>query len=193
MDFYGDLQNGIKEVVLTGVEISNYQPSLGSLADQLLKKTKIEKISFGSINIQAFDKIFLSLLSYNQSRLTSHFHIPLQSGCNTVLERMKRKYRVEKFLKKLLAIKTAVPNFSLSTDLIVGFPGETEEEFKRTVVTLKKIKKLLGANFRKIHVFRYSPRKRTVASVKENDPGWERVSDRQKKLRSEIIRQFLNP
>jgi len=188
------VKEGINEVILTGVEISNYQPNLVKLIRKILKQTKIEKISFGSININAFDEEFISLYKDQKTkyRLTNHFHIPLQSGCNNVLERMGRKYGTENFFGKLQILTKIIPNFSFSTDIIVGFPGETTKEFKVTISTLKKIKNLLGDRFKKIHVFRYSARKGTVAAAKEGTKGWEKVSEKLKTIRSKRIRELLN-
>ncbi len=188
------IKEGIKEIILTGVEVSDYQPSLAKLVKDILKFTKIDKISFGSININAFNREFLKLYEDKkiQPRLTSHFHIPLQSGCNNVLARMRRKYGVEDFFRKLQILKKIIPNFSFSTDIIVGFPGETQEEFEETMITLKKFKKLLGKRFRKTHVFRYSPRQGTMAAKKEGEKNWEKVKEKSKIIRSRKVRFLLN-
>jgi threonylcarbamoyladenosine tRNA methylthiotransferase MtaB len=154
------VKQGIEEVVLTGIDTSSfrimnnvssikykYKNHLAELIRQILKRTEIQKISFGSININAFDKEFIKLFCSWSGRLTTHFHIPLQSGSDSVLKRMNRRYSVSDFVKKTTELKKKIPKFSLSTDIIVGFPGETSEEFKQTISTIKKLKKILSKSF----------------------------------------------
>jgi len=224
---------GIKEVVLTGIDISSfrimnnvssikykYKNHLAELIRHILKRTEIKKISFGSINTNAIDDEFINLLrsgnrrlksattnsviahfparnathsvAGGSSRLTNHLHIPLQSGSDSVLKRMKRNYSVKDFDKKISELKKNIPGFTLSTDIIVGFPGETREEFEQTVKTIKKLKKILGKNFTHVHVFRYSPRKGTTASKMLGKKGWEKVPSKEKNRRSRIIRELIN-
>lgn len=99
-------------------------------------------------------------------KICDHFHLSLQSGCNETLKRMNRKYTIEEFEQIVKILRKAFPNVALTTDIIVGFPGETEEEFETTYKFLEKIK------FSKMHVFKYSPRKGTrAASMKEQVDG----------------------
>jgi len=132
------------------------------------------------------------------NRVSSHFHIPLQSGCDETLKRMGRKYSVEEFIKTIKKIKKKISGFSFSTDIIVGFPGETKKEFNQTIRIIKTLKTILGKNFTKIHVFRYSPKEGTVAAKMEGKKGsvcakasarqsWERVDEKEKKRRAARI------
>jgi threonylcarbamoyladenosine tRNA methylthiotransferase MtaB len=205
------VKQGIKEVVLTGIDIASYD-NLAQLIKSILRNTKIKKISFGSINIEAFDDDFIRLFRSgianrfrcrSECRLTKHFHIPLQSGSDTVLKRMNRKYTAKQFIKKVHQLKKEIKDFSFSTDIIVGFPGETEKEFQQTIAAIKKFKKILGKSFTHAHVFRFSPREGTAAAnmLGQKGPpsskasarqGWEKVSSKSKKTRSKIIRELLN-
>lgn len=222
-------REGIREVILTGVDISNYNlksPAFASgsstrlikscsapdtsagkqklkfnksknglvkLIRKILEETKINKISFGSINIEAFDKEFINLHQNKKmvSRLSSHFHIPLQSGSETVLKRMRRCYTAYEFKDKIVKLKSEIQNFSFSTDIIVGFPGETEEEFQETLETIKYFKKILGKNFIKVHFFRYSSRPGTLAGKREEEKGWEKVAEEVRRKRTRFLRMRL--
>ncbi len=191
-------KKGIKQIILTGVEISNYsynklgnKQDLADLLEQIFEQTTINKISFGSININAFTNKFINICKKNPKKINRKFHIPLQSGCDSTLERMNRKYTTKKFYKTIEKIQKKLPDFKLSTDLIVGFPGETNQEFKQTLEYLKKLNKLLNDNFFKIHVFRYSPRKGTIAEKMEKKGLWKKVNGKTKKLRSHIVRKLL--
>lgn len=121
-------------------------------------------------------------------RLSSRFHIPLQSGCDETLRRMNRKYSISNFQFLISKLKKEIPNFSFSTDIIVGFPGESRREFKKTMTTITTIKTILGKNFIKIHVFRYSPKKGTMAEKMEQK--WGMVDGKEKKSRAKAL-QFL--
>jgi threonylcarbamoyladenosine tRNA methylthiotransferase MtaB len=203
---------GIEEFILTGVETDQYQfnlkkttpdltaeiqkisSALGRLIILLLKETDLKKISFGSVSLDTFTKDFVKIFAdkkYKQ-RLTAHFHIPLQSGCKATLFRMNRNYTPEKYLTKITMIDNIIPEFTLSTDFIVGFPGETEEEFKESFSFLKKLKARLGKRFKKAHTFRYSPREGTIASKMMQAKKWQKVNSKIKKQRSEAVRRLIN-
>jgi len=186
-------KQGIKEIILTGIDISDYKPSLVQLIKKILNKTNIKKISFGSINLEAFDKKLMNLFSVKEKkpRLTKHFHIPIQSGSNQTLKRMNRKYNVEQFIKTIKKIKKNIPNFSFSTDIIVGFPGETKEEFEQTLRTIKQLKIILNKDFTRAHIFRYSPKKGTIAEIKEGKKEWKKVDEKEKKTRAQAIKDSL--
>ena len=208
------LKNGIEEIILTGVDIADYhfqsQPFGGTnfsdgnfqanlkndlvkLLKLILLKTKIKKISFGSINLKAFDREFIDFYQkVNLEKLSTHFHIPLQSGCQATLKRMKRKYTVRQFIKTIKRLKKEIFGFSFSTDLILGFPGETEEEFKQTLETIKTLKLFLGKSFIKIHLFRYSPRLGTLAAKMRGRKGWEIVPAPLKKQRLKKINELFS-
>lgn len=191
------VKKGIKEVVLTGIDIADYKLTtkeandLVKLIKLILTKTKIKKISFGSLGLGVFDKEFFDLYQSSLSnRLTTHFHIPLQSGCNQTLKRMARKYRVEEFNSKIVELKKNLKHFTFSTDIIVGFPGETEKEFKQSLKTIKSIKKMLNKNFTHIHIFRFSPKKGTLASKMEGK--WGQIDEKIKKKRAAQIRKIIS-
>jgi threonylcarbamoyladenosine tRNA methylthiotransferase MtaB len=170
----------IKEIILTGIDIADYK-NLPKLLKLILSQTTIKKISFGSININAFSKSFLDLFPNN--RLASNFHIPLQSGCDATLKRMNRKYSISNFQRQLSNIQKKIPHFTFSTDIIVGFPGETDQEFNQSLKFLKSLK------LTKIHVFRYSSRKGTVASKMEKK--WGKVTEEIKRKRAQQIGNLL--
>lgn len=157
------LNNGFKEIVLTGIDVSSYGLELYKnygfsdlLEDILIRFPNIYRIRISSIEESMIDEKFLSLLS--DRRLAKHLHLSLQSGSDAVLKKMNRRYDTESFYKKILKIYKVDPNINLTTDVIVGFPGESEEDFTRTCEFIRK------CNFTKIHVFPYSDRKGTAAS-----------------------------
>ena len=159
---------GIKEVVLTGIHIASYgvdfKDSNIRLIDLLEKINEIkgiERIRLGSLEPTIITDDFLLRLK-RLSKIAHHFHLSLQSGCDETLKRMNRKYTTEKFKKICNNIRKAYPDVHLTTDIIVGFPGETDEEFEITYNFLKDIK------FYKMHVFKYSPRKGTIAEKMSN-------------------------
>ena len=159
------VEDGHKEIVLTGIHTGHYGSDINYSFSNLLKD--IEKIDgllrlrISSIEITELNEEFLEVLK-NSKILVDHMHIPLQSGSNTILKLMNRKYDKEYFINKINEIRSIRPNMSITTDLIVGFPGETEELFKETIDTINKIR------FSKIHVFPFSLRKGTKAEELEN-------------------------
>ena len=160
------VNQGHKEVVLTGIHTGNYGAEFNHyhLADLLKDILKIEgllRLRISSIEITELNEEVLEVLK-NNNVLVDHLHIPLQAGSDTVLKRMNRKYDTNYFIEKLESIRNIRPNISITTDIIVGFPGETEEEFLETIETSKK------CQFSKIHVFPYSLRKGTKAETLPN-------------------------
>ena len=159
--------NGIKEVVITGIHVASYGKDFEEkydLIDLLLEINDIkgiERIRIGSIEPKLFSEGNLNRIS-KVTKLAHHFHLSLQSGCSEVLKRMNRKYTAEEFETIVKNIRNTFNDVILTTDIIVGFPGETEEEFNCTYEFLKKIK------FYKTHVFKYSERKGTLASKMPN-------------------------
>ena len=155
--------NGIKEVVITGIHVASYGKDLKNgykLIDLLEAINKIEgikRIRLGSLEPTIITEEFVDRLK-KLEKICDHFHLSLQSGCNETLSRMNRKYTTEEFKNVCKILRKAYPNVSLTTDIIVGFPGETEEEFSKTYEFLKEI------NFYKMHIFKYSPRKGTKAA-----------------------------
>ena len=166
------VKNGIKEVVITGIHIASYGKDFNSgiglidLLESLDKIAGLERIRLGSLEPTIITESFVDRLS-KLDKICDHFHLSLQSGCDKTLKRMNRRYSSEEFEKVTELLRKEFPNASLTTDIIVGFPGETEEEFETTYNFLKKIA------FYRMHVFKYSPRKGTKAAVMENQiDGW---------------------
>jgi len=168
-------KQGIKEVILAGINISLYQPGLAKLLNQILTKTTISRIRFGSININAFSNKLIALYS-KTSRLCRHFHIPAQSGSDKILKLMKRNYSTKEFIDTVKKIKAQIPDVNITTDIIVGFPGETNNDFKKTLSFCRRL------CFGKIHIFRYSPRPKTPAARFKNQ-----VQDIIKKTRAQKL------
>ena len=159
--------NGIKEVVITGIHVASYGKDLKNgyklidLLEDINKIEGIKRIRLGSLEPTIITEEFVDRLK-KLEKICNHFHLSLQSGCNETLSRMNRKYTTEEFKNVCKILRKAYPNVSLTTDIIVGFPGETEEEFNKTYEFLKKI------NFYKMHIFKYSPRKGTKAADMRN-------------------------
>lgn len=153
--------NNHQEIVLTGIHTGRYKSAnydLSDLLNALSKIAKIKRIRISSIEITELDDKFLQTLK-NNPKICNHLHIPLQSGSDLVLKKMNRKYDLAYFADKIAKIREIRPDISISTDIIVGHPYETAEEFKSTLDFVKKIK------FSKIHVFPYSIRENTAASL----------------------------
>ena len=166
------VKSGYKEIVITGIHIGAYGKDLGDgsyrisslIEDILFKCPDLYRLRISSIEESEIDDHFLELLK-NDHRIASHLHIPLQSGSSSVLKRMKRKYDTEDFLRKLEAIREARPNIAITTDIIAGFPQESEQEWQETVSFCKL------ARFAEIHVFPFSSRPGTyAATLKDIDP-----------------------
>ena len=154
-------ENGCREIVLTGIETGSYGRDIGSSLVELLEEIdKIEgigRIRLGSLDPSIMKKNFIARIAKLKS-LTHHFHISMQSGSNSVLRLMKRKYNAEMALESINALRAAMPDVCFTTDIIVGFPGESEENFLETVEFAKKAKFLM------MHVFPYSKREGTPAA-----------------------------
>ena len=179
---------GIKEVVITGIHIASYGKDfimckdekirnyrLIDLLEEINKIDGIERIRLGSIEPLLITEEFVERLK-KLNKICHHFHLSLQSGCNETLKRMNRRYTTEQFRNIVTILRGAYKDVNLTTDIIVGFPGETEEEFNKTYEFLKEI------NFYKMHVFKYSPRKGTKAAVMANQVPGNIKEERSKKL-----------
>ena len=154
------VKNGHKEIVLTGIHTGSYNDSDKDFVDVINELSNIdglERIRLSSVEITELNDKFMDMLK-NNSKFCDHLHVPLQAGSNEVLKMMNRKYDLKYFEEKINHIRTIRPNISITTDIIVGFPEETEEMFNSTYEFSNKIK------FSKIHVFPYSKRNGTVAS-----------------------------
>ncbi len=154
--------NGYYEVVLTGIHTGNYgsdiDRSFSELLKELVKIDKLKRLRISSIEVTELNDQVLEVLKNNKV-IVDHLHIPLQAGTNKILEAMNRKYNLDYFFDKIAKIRSIRPDISISTDIIVGFPGETEEDFQETMENARKLE------FSKIHVFPYSVRKNTKASL----------------------------
>lgn len=158
------VKQGYKEIVLTGIHTGRYgidiNTNLETLLDNLVKIKGLYRIRLSSIEINEITPHIIELIN-NNNIMAKHLHVPLQSGSEKILKSMNRKYNKEEFINKIKNLKN-IKDISLTTDLIVGFPGEGEEEFQETLDTLKEIE------FTKIHTFPYSKREGTPASTMNN-------------------------
>ena len=156
-------KEGIKEVVITGIHVASYGKDFADnyrlidLLEEINQIEGIKRIRLGSIEPLLIDEDFISRLT-KLEKICHHFHLSLQSGCDETLKRMNRRYTTKEFEKIVNLLREKYNDVILTTDIIVGFPGETEEEFNKTYDFLKKIK------FYKMHVFKYSQRKGTKAN-----------------------------
>ncbi len=162
------VQNGYKEIVITGIDLASYGKEEGTsllelLKDILKQEKNILRLRISSLEASQIDEEFIDFLK-TEDRIASHLHIPLQSGSDTVLKRMNRKYDKASFLKKIKMIKSIDKDIALACDVIVGFPLESEEEFQECIDFIYE------ASFNYLHVFPYSIRKNTVASKLEQVP-----------------------
>lgn len=179
---------GIKEVVITGIHIASYGKDFAMSKDSKLTNYRlidlleeineiqgIQRIRLGSIEPLLITVEFVERLK-RLEKICHHFHLSLQSGCDETLKRMNRRYTTEQFKEIVRLLRNAYSDVNLTTDIIVGFPGETDEEFNKTYQFLKEIK------FYKMHVFKYSPRKGTKAAVMPNQINGDIKEERSKKL-----------
>ena len=175
------VDRGIKEVVITGIHIASYgkdfKENIGiiDLLEALNKIENLKRIRLGSIEPTLITDEFLARL-VKLEKICKHFHLSLQSGCNETLARMNRRYTIEEFEEVVNRLRKAYPEVVLTTDIIVGFPGETDEEFEKTYKFLEKIE------FYKMHVFQYSPIKGTKAAVMKEQVDSKVKEERSRKL-----------
>ena len=174
------VNNGHKEIVLTGIHTGHYGADLDNytfamLLSELVKIEGLEKIRISSIEMNEITDEVLDVIA-NNDKIVSHIHIPIQSGSDTILKLMNRKYLKQAFIDKINELRSIRPDISITTDIIVGFPGETEELFKETLDTVNTIR------FSKIHVFPFSLRKGTKAEELPNHVDDVTKKDRVKRL-----------
>ena len=189
------VNNGYKEIVLTGINTGTYKSNNKNLVDLINDLSKIEKlyrIRLSSIEITELKEDFMEMLKHNK-KFSNHLHVPLQAGSNKVLKLMNRKYDLKYYISKINEIRNIRSDISISTDIIVGHPGESEEDFLETIKTSKEVK------FSKIHVFPYSNRIGTRASKMDNQIDREIIKNRSrelitvgKKMEQEYNSRFLN-
>ena len=173
------VNNGYKEIVLTGIHTGSYgvdlETNFAHLLKRLVKIKGLLRLRISSIETTELNEEVLNILE-KEKILVNHLHIPIQAGSDEILKKMNRKYNLDYFFQKIEQIRKIRPNISITTDLIVGFPGESEELFEKTIETCKKI------NFSKIHVFPYSERKGTASSRMDNKVDNKIKKERAKKL-----------
>ena len=179
------VSKGFKEVVLTGIHLTSYgvDNNKGSLLEVIMRLDKIDglqRIRLGSLEPRVITEEFAKTLS-SSKKICPHFHLSLQSGCDTVLKRMNRKYTTQEYYDKCCILRNYFNNPAITTDVIVGFPQETEEEFEATKVFLEKV------HFYEMHIFKYSRRKGTVADCMEGQ-----VDEKVKTQRSAILLELEN-
>lgn len=187
------VNNGFEEVVLTGIhtghygsEFTNY--SFSDLLKDILTINGLKRIRISSIEITEINDDVLDIIK-NNDVLVDHMHIPLQSGSDKILHDMNRKYDKKYFIDRINDIRKVRPNMSITTDVIVGFPGEDQDLFEETIDTIKRIK------FSKIHVFPYSPRKGTPAATMDLQVPENIKKERVKKLialSKELEEEYMN-
>lgn len=184
-------KNGFKEVVLTGIHLGSYGLDLEaeSLIDAIEATASvegIERVRVGSLEPRSITDDFLKRVS-NIKEFCPHFHLSLQSGSDTVLKRMKRRYTTDEYYESVVKIRQVFPDASLTTDIIVGFPLETDEEFEETYEFVQKV------NFHQIHVFKYSIREGTPAALMTQVDGGvkEKRSQRLIARAEEMEKKFL--
>ena len=174
-------KNGIKEVVITGIHVASYgkdfkeEYRLIDLLEEINKIDGIERIRLGSIEPLLITEEFMKRL-IKLEKVCHHFHLSLQSGCTETLKRMNRRYTIEEFEDIVNRLRRYYTDVILTTDIIVGFPEETDNEFNETYEFLNKIK------FYKMHIFKYSPRKGTKAEKMKNQISGDIKEIRSKKL-----------
>ena len=186
-------KQGIKEIVLTGIEIASYgsdfEEKIGliDLLEELNKIQDIKRIRLGSLEPRLITEEFIERLK-KLDKICNQFHLSLQSGCDETLKRMNRKYTIDSAENGINILKNNFNDLILTADIIVGFPGETEEEFEKTYKFIKKIK------LYKIHTFKYSKRKGTVAEKMDNQIPEQVKERRSRKIieLSDIIQKEIN-
>ncbi|MGL4344269.1 MAG: tRNA (N(6)-L-threonylcarbamoyladenosine(37)-C(2))-methylthiotransferase MtaB [Cellulosilyticaceae bacterium] len=183
---------GFKEIVLAGIHVASYGKDLeGTSLVQVMEKLnqieELERIRLSSIEPVVVTDAFTAALP-NLTKLCRHFHLSLQSGCDTVLKRMNRKYTTAEYLESVSKLRAVWPDVAITTDIIVGFPGETDEEFEQTLNFVKQV------GFAQVHLFPYSPREGTVAAKMKDQVAPQTKDERVmrlKKVCDESRKQFI--
>jgi threonylcarbamoyladenosine tRNA methylthiotransferase MtaB len=190
--------HGFKEIILSGIHIASYGLDLGkeynliSILEEINKVDGIERIRIGSIDPTFFSEGVIERIAVID-KLCPHFHLSLQSGCNETLNRMNRQYSAELYKEIVENLRSKIKDVSITTDIIVGFPGETDDEFETTYSFLKEIK------LSRMHIFKYSPREGTKAANMNDqvdgnikDIRSSRLEELNKKLETEFMMKFKN-
>jgi len=172
---------GVREAVLTGVHDGRYNYDgldLAGLCDLILMETGIPRIRLSSVEATRISDKLIRIITEN-SRMMKHLHVPLQSGCDSVLQRMKRHYTARNYLDKVNALAASIEDIAIGADVIVGFPGESDDEFTQTKKTIE------SAPLAYLHVFRYSMRPGTEAAEMA-----DQVPEEDKRCRMEILQEI---
>lgn len=180
------VEAGAREIVLTGINLGAYHYDLSSVIHRLSSLGNLYRIRLSSIEPQYITNELIDAIADNP-KVCHHLHLPLQSGDNKILKLMNRQYIAEEYLKLVERIKRKLPDCGITTDVIVGFPGEGEEEFQNTVLLIDEIK------FSRIHIFPYSKRELTTATQFPNQVDHQTKKRRFaiiNKLRDKYIREF---
>ena len=171
---------GYQEIVLTGIHLGDYHPDeeqkldLGNLISTLLRETEMPRIRVSSLEPEDFRLEWLEL--WKNPRMCRHLHLPMQSGSDAILRRMARRYKSARYCDIVTTAKRLIPGIAISTDIITGFPGESDEDFEQTYQMAKELE------FAKMHVFRFSPRQGTAAARMRGQ-----IKDEVKKARSQRL------
>ena len=177
-------KNGYKEIVLTGIDLGSYGKDTGetifSLIEKIERINKVKRIRLSSIELYHINETLIDFLK-NIKKFCPHFHIPLQSGSNKILNLMGRKYNFAQYYEKIEMIRNKIENVTFTTDIIVGFPGEKDDDFRKTCSAIEKI------NFLKIHIFPFSERENTPA---KNFP--DKIDEKTIEEREKIILKISN-
>jgi threonylcarbamoyladenosine tRNA methylthiotransferase MtaB len=191
-------ESGCPEVILTGIETASYGKDfqngygLAGLLRDVCKTDGIERIALGSLEPTALKGDFLSAAAESKGKVLPHFHLSVQSGCDSVLHRMRRRYNASQVLRLMEEARKVIPGVTFSADVIVGFPGESEEEFLQTVQFCRE------ARFLHLHIFPYSKRKGTeAADMEEQLTAAEKksrvsaLSDVQRGIKEQLMRDYV--
>ena len=185
------VNNGFKEIVLTGIHTGNYGRDLGitfaTLLREIVKIKGLERIRISSIEATELTDEVIDIIK-NNDNIVNHFHVPLQTGNDKILKLMNRKYNIEEFKEVINKLRKAKKDVSITTDVIVGFPHETDEDFDETIKNIKEI------NFSKLHVFPYSMRNNTPAArmPQVKDSIKKERTDKLLKLSKELEIEYMN-
>ncbi|MGX4600837.1 tRNA (N(6)-L-threonylcarbamoyladenosine(37)-C(2))-methylthiotransferase MtaB [Faecalimicrobium sp. JNUCC 81] len=189
------VSNGYKEFVLTGIHVASYgkdlrdeQINLLNVIKEINKVEGVKRIRLSSVEPVLFTDEFVSEVS-KMEKVCPHYHLSLQSGCDETLKRMNRRYTTEEYKAIVDRLRENIPNVAITTDVIVGFPGETNDEFNKTYEFLKDIE------LSQMHIFKYSPRKGTPAATMDNqiDPQMKQFrSDKLLNLNKENFNKFAS-
>jgi threonylcarbamoyladenosine tRNA methylthiotransferase MtaB len=170
------VKSGYSEIVLTGIHTGKYNGRLSDLLEKIIKIPLDFRVRISSVELNEIDDKFIKLIETNAEKICRHLHIPLQSGSDEILKQMNRNYSTKEFEKKVNKIMRILPDLALTTDIITGFPGETEKHHKETCDFIKQIL------FARFHIFRYSDRHGTKASTFGNKVPINEIKNRSKDI-----------